>query len=164
MKTLATILLLVTGIFANSLAQTTNSFHASPGSLEIVLNLREKFVHGTNADTFYDAVKFGTNANPSITVEVTFRNVGEVNVNREDLLWGSTVIWDGKEYMYDSSGEGWFGATHLIPKEAWRENIPLSKYPITKEGLASGRHTVAVKSVGVKSNMQTIFIDPQKWP
>jgi hypothetical protein len=145
----------------------TNSFHAPAGSLEIVLNMREKFVHGTNADTFYDEVRFGTNANPSITMKVTFRNVGEVkieNINYPDLLYGSTVIWDGKEYRYDREFTGWFGSNGFDPKTAWQQNISLSDYPIPKEELASGRHTISVKSLGIESNRQTIFIDPHKWP
>jgi hypothetical protein len=143
----------------------TNSFHAPPDSLEIVLNMRQKFVHGTNADTFINAVAFGTNAN--ITMEVMFRNVGEVNIeniNRPDLLYGLTVIWDGKEYRYGGDFLGWFGSVDFGPMATEQVNISLSDYLIPKEALASGRHTVMVKSLGVESNIQTIFIDPKKRP
>lgn len=160
MKTFATILLLAAGIFVNSSAQTTNSLRASPGSLEIVLNLQKAFAYGTKTD-FYNVVAFSATTN--ITLEVTFRNVGEVNMERPDLLFGLTVIWDGKEYKGTQMPHlGFDGDPNFDPKTAWRVGFPMSHYDIPPEALASGRHTVAVKDASVESNILTIYIDTHK--
>jgi hypothetical protein len=159
MKTFATILLLVAGIFVTSSAQTTNSLRASPGSLEVVLTLQKAFVYGTNTD-FYSVVAFSAATN--ITMEVTLRNVGEENMEHINLLFGLTVIWDGKEYRYCGKPTlGWNGERYFSPKTAWRLRFPMSDY-ISPEALASGRHTIAVKDAGLESNILTIFIDTHK--
>jgi hypothetical protein len=179
MKTFATILSLAAGIFVNSSAQTTDSLRASPGSLEIVLNLQQAFVFGTNSgiydvvtfsaatnititnSVFYDVVTFSSATN--ITMQVTFRNVGEVNMDCPDLLSGLTVIWDGKEYKGTQRPHlGFSGVAKFDPRNAWRVGLPLSHYDIPPEGLGSGRHTVAVKVEGAESNILTIFIDTNK--
>jgi hypothetical protein len=161
MKTFATILLLVTGIFVTSSAQTTNSLRVSPSALEIGLNVQEAFVHGTNTD-YYNVVAFSA-ITTNIMIEFTFRNVGEVNLRRSDLLFGLTVIWDGKEYKGMHEPDlGFTGSPEFLPRSAWRTKVPLLHYGIPSEALASGRHTIAVKDAGVESNKLTIFIDAKK--
>ena len=78
-KQFSTILLLTSVLFVNSKAQATDTLRASPGSLEIVLNLQEKFTYGKNTD-YYNVVAFSAAKN--ITMGVTFRNVGEVNIEQ----------------------------------------------------------------------------------
>ena len=159
MKTFATIFLLVAGIFVTSSAQTTNSLFASPSSLEIVLTLQQTFVYNTNTD-FYSVVAFSAATN--ITMEVTLRNVGEVIMERPDLLFGLTVIWDGKEYRYCGKRLlGFDGDPNFDPRTAWRLRFTMSDY-IPPEALVSGRHTIAVRDAGVESNILTIFIDTHK--
>ena len=158
MKIFATILLLAAGIFLNTSAQTTNSLRASPGSLEVVLNL-QKAVGANNV--FHNVVAFSTAK--EITMEVTFRNVGEVTMNCMDLLNGLTVIWDGKEYNHNHLTQFILaGFSKFPPKTVWQDKLALSLYDIPSEALASGRHTIAVKVSGLESNIVTIFIDPDK--
>jgi len=157
MKTLATILLLAAGIFVNASAQTTNSLRASPASLEIVLNLQKAV--SANTGVYHNLVKFS--AAKDITMEVTLRNVSEVTMHFPDLLNGSRVMWDGKEYSHLVP----FilaGFSEFPPKTAWQDKLALSLYDIPSEALASGRHTIALKVSGLESNILTIFIDPDK--
>ncbi len=95
-------------------------------------------------------------------MEITFRNVGDVIMDRMDLFCGFSVILDGKEYKETRRLRGFDGVARFDPKTAWPVDFPLSEFLIPKEDLASGRHTIAVKDAGVKSNIQTIFIEPQK--
>src|ERR1035438_7379892 len=122
MRTFATILLLTAGMFVNTSAQNTNSRRASAGSLEIVLNLQKADASKTS---FYNAVPFS--AAKEITMEVSFRNVGEVTMNCMDLLNGATVIWDGKEYKKAQLTQFILaGFSELPPKTAWKEHLALS--------------------------------------
>jgi len=159
LKQFATIAILATVLFVYSTAQAADTFRASHGSLEIVLNLQKAFVYRTNTD-FYDVVAFSAATN--ITMEVTLRNVGEVNMEHIDLRFGLTVIWDGKEYRYCGKRTlGWMGDEYFSPKTAWWLRFPLSDY-IPPEALASGRHTIAVKDAGLESNILTTFIETDK--
>ena len=160
MKIFATILLLAAGIFVNASAQTTNSLNTPHGSLELILSLGNRYVY-TNSAAFYPEVTFGRTTNNAL--EVTFRNVGETNLVMPDLFFGLTVILDGKEYVYGGE-QGWFGSAYLTPHEAYRMYPHLSDYRIPDGALAPGRHTFAVKVTGAESNMQTIFIDPNRRP
>ena len=161
MKIFATILLLAAGIFVNASAQTTNSLYTSHGSLELVLSLGNRYVYTNNTSDFYPDVTLGRTTNNAM--EVTFRNVGETNLDMPDLFFGLTVVLDGKEYVYRGD-QDWFGSAYLKPHTAYRMYHFLSDYPIPKEALDPGWHTVAVKVAGAESNMQTIFIDPNRRP
>ena len=159
MKTFVTILLLAACVFVKSSAQTTEPPQASSGSLEIILNFQKVYTYGTSA-VIQDLVVFSAATN--ITMRITFRNVGDVNMNRMDLLFGFSVVLDGKEYKETHRNRAFNGDARFDPKTAWRVDFHLSEFLIPKEALASSRHTVAVKCAGVKSNIQTIFIEPQK--
>jgi hypothetical protein len=159
MKTFTIILLLAAGFFAKSSAQTTDSSQASSGSLEIILNFQKEYTYGTNA-VVEELVGFSAATN--IKLEITFRNVGDVIMDRMDLFCGFSIILDGKEYKETHRMRGFDGVARFDPKTAWRVDFPLSEFLIPKEALASGRHTVAVKDAGVESNQLTIFIEPQK--
>jgi hypothetical protein len=160
MKKFTPIVLLAAALFGKSTAQAADTLHASHSSLEIVLNFQKALTFGTNV-FISDQVVFSAATN--ITMEVSFRNVGEVNMEYYHLLTGLAVVWDGKEYkrgpkrsmLYD-------GERYFSPKTAWRLGFSLSDYRIPTEALASGRHTVAVKDAGSESNILTIFIDTHK--
>ena len=132
---------------------------AVTGSLEIVLNFQKILTWGTNA-AVEDLVVFSDATN--ITMNITFRNIGDVIMDKMDLYMRFTVVWDGKEYT--GGVRGFTGPSNFNPKSAWRVDFPLSFFLIPKESLASGRHTVAVKAAGVQSNIQTIFIEPNWGP
>ena len=159
MKIQHLILILFLAAFCTVRAQTTNSFQAPPGSLEIVLNFQSTFEPQLNF-VVEDPVMFNDATN--ITMRITFRNVGDVILDKMGLYILFTVIWDGKEYK--GGLRGFDGPSDLDPKTAYRVDFPLSKCLIPKEALASGRHTIAVKAAGVQSNIQTIFIEPNWGP
>jgi hypothetical protein len=160
MKTFTPIVLLAAVFFANFTARAADPLGTSPSSLEIVLNFQKVLTLGTNV-FISDQVVFSAATN--ITMDVSFRNVGDVNMECYDLLTGLTAVWDGKEYKRDPKRfMVYAGERYFSPKTAWRVGYSLSDYLIPTEALAAGRHTVAVKDAGSESNILTIFIDTHK--
>lgn len=99
----------------------------------------------------------------NIMMEVTFRNLGEIDMTRPDLMFALTVIWDGKEYKGTHELElGFTGSPEFPPKATCRFTLPLLHYGIPSEALASGRHTIAVKEAEMESNTLTVFVETRK--
>jgi hypothetical protein len=138
MKTFATILLLA------AVLSITHTARAADSSLELVLS--------------DDHVVFTTATN--ISMEMIFRNVGETNMRRAALLADTLVVLDGKEFK--RAPFGYEGLAWCFPKTGWRERFVFSEFRIPLEALTSGRHTVMLRDASSESNVQTIFIQPQK--
>jgi len=138
MKTFATILL-----FAAVLS-ITHTARAADSSLELGLS--------------GDHVVF-TNAT-NISMEMTFRNVGETNMDSYALLADTLIVLDGKEFK--RAPFAYEGRAYLRPKESWQCRFVFSEFRIPLEALTSGRHKVMLKNASSESNTQTIFIEPQK--
>jgi hypothetical protein len=138
MKTYTTIIILAVALFAHLAARAADS------SLELVLSDNH--------------VVFTTATN--ISMEMIFRNVGETNMSRYALLADTLVVLDGKEFK--RAPFGYEGLRWCFPKSGWRESFVFSEFRIPLEALTSGRHTVMLRDASTESNVQTIFIEPQK--
>jgi hypothetical protein len=138
MKTFFIILLLA------AVLSITHTARAADSSLELVLS--------------DDHVVFTTATN--ISMEMIFRNVGETNMSRYALLADTLVVLDGKEFK--RAPFGYEGLRWCFPKSGWRDIFVFSEFRIPPEALTSGRHTVMLRDASTESNVQTIFIGPQK--
>lgn len=154
MKTFTTIFLLAAAIFVKFTSSAADVHRVSPSPLELVLNCDEVFFATTTNFLSSDIVEFNTASN--ISLEVSFRNIGEKWMRPNDLPLGLSVVWDGKKYkltqpehffMYDGGP--------FAPKTGWHRSFLLSDFVIPPEVLASGRHTVAVKDELSESNTFT---------
>ena len=155
MKIFTIILVLIAVLFVESRTLADDARQASSNSLDLVLKCDE-----ISFDRIHNSVEFNTATN--ISFEVSFRNFGEINLNALDLVYGLSVVWDGKEYMRDPKrGEDPFlGDKALKPystsKEVRSRRYLLSRYLIPESKLTSGWHKFAVRSATAESNIRTI--------
>ena len=152
MKTSTTIfLLLVSFIFVNSTAQSADALRESPSLLELVLNCNwVTYYKGTNFST-PDFVQFDIATN--ISLEVTFRNVGDNWIRPNSLPSGLSVVWDGKEYKLTNPEHFFvYDGPPFQPKTGWHRSFPISAFGIPQETLNPGRHKVALREELTETN------------
>jgi hypothetical protein len=149
MKSFTTILLLAVVFFFKSNSSAADALRVTPSPLELGLNCS---LYGHD-----DWVEFYAITNMSL--EVSFRNVGENWMRPNDLPLGLSVVWDGKEYKL-AHPERFFiyDGPPFQPKSGWGRSFLLSDFAVPPEAVTAGRHTVAVRDEFSETN--TFF----SWP
>ena len=91
------------------------------------------------------------------------RNLSEKKIISPELVWGLSVVWDGRNYKRDPKYIGsWNGSGEILPKSAMFTCFGLSEYLIPAKALTSGRHTIALKDAFTKSNTLVVFVEEPK--
>jgi hypothetical protein len=167
MKTFTAILLLAAVFFCKSISSAADALQVSPSPLELGLNCNAVYqgfdASNNNSPTnvlYKDWVEFTTITN--ISLEVSFRNIGEKWVWPEILVSGLSVVWDGKAYKL-AHPENFFPTSGwaIQPKLGWRGNFLASDFLIPQEALTAGRHTVAVRDVFSETNYLVSALEPE---
>ena len=160
MKTFVTILIFVAVHFLKSTSLAADAVRVSPSPIELVMNCGNKFEN----DGFYASVVFGdAHRSPTnMAIEVTFRNVGEKSVWPHTPIDSLSIVWDGKEYKQTLHSSP-RSETPIESQSTGRHYYFLSDFNITPEALATGRHTVAVRTTFQEKSTFTVS-EPTEGP
>lgn len=142
MKTLTTIFILGAVFFVKSTLLAADAVRVSPSSIELVMDCGTVYSNRFTAYKFDSSVEFREAT--QMSVEVTFRNIGESFVFPGIMRAGLSLVWDGKAYGYKYPSEAGDEAAYP-PKSCYRHDFSLSDFVIPPEALTSGRHTVGAR-------------------
>ena len=142
MKTFATILILGALFFVKSKSLAADVVRVSPSPIELVMDCGTIYSNRFTPYKFDSSVDFRDAT--KMSMEVTFRNIGESFVFPGIMRSGLSLVWDGKEYGYKDPDEAGDEAAYP-PKSCYRHDFSLSDFAIPPEVLTSGQHTVSVR-------------------
>ncbi len=142
MKTFATILILGALFFVKSKSLAVDAARVSPSPIELLMDCGTVYSNGFTPCKFNSSVEFRDTT--KMSMEVTFRNIGEFFVFPGIVRSGLSLVWDGKEYRYKDPDEAGDEAAYP-PKSCYRHDFSLSDFVIPPEVLTSGQHKVSVR-------------------